>query len=268
MVQGNPDVSSLLRNVDTDNLSLGAPAAESTAMDIADSPEDPTEEDQADENILSFFKGPRGGKNCSFNGRCYTYDRFVSRTDTTYWQCARRKEFTPQCTGRLYSRQNEVIRVTNHVCVKSIDYVIKKRTLSDIRFESAASEKPASIISRNMMNVPESVRVILPDVENMKRSVRQYRAKSRPCAPSETNFLIPDEYTVDADGNRFLLADKLTESQERLLVFQFSKIIFQFSKIIFLYASFLELPYLYFHHALSSLSPYIHIPSVILKINS
>ena len=216
------DILSLFQNDDTANLSLGAPVAESTAMDLAaaDAPNDPvTNEDPADDNVLSFFKGPRGGKNCSYNGRCYTYDRMVSSTDTTYWQCARRKEFTPQCTGRLYTRQTEVVRMTNHICEKSIDYVIKKKTLSEIRFDSAATETPASIISRHMMNVPECVRVILPNVDNMKRTVRQYRAKSRPCAPSDTNFLIPDEYTVDADDNRFLLADKLTESQERLLVF-------------------------------------------------
>lgn len=147
-------------------------------------------------------------------------EKFPKQTQpSTYWQCARRKEFTPQCTGRLYTRQTEILRMTSHICLKSIDYVIKKRTLSEIRFESAATETPASVISRNMMNVSECVRVILPTVDSMKRSVRRYRAKSRPCAPSDTNFLIPNEYTVDANGNRFLLADKLTESQERLLVF-------------------------------------------------
>ena len=210
-------------------ISFTNPTAQSTPVEIDEedlngSDQSDTEKsddaDEADDNNVIFYRGPRGGKNCSLNGRSYTFDRYVASTDTTYWQCANRKKMDPQCTGRLYTKgRGEIVRMTDHRCLKSIDNVLCRITMSSITYEPSTTETPASVVSRNLTSVPESVRVILPTIDNMKRSVRRQRSKGRPAAPVDENFSIPDSFTVDADGNRFLLADKLTPAQKRLLIF-------------------------------------------------
>ena len=85
--------------------------------------------------------------------------------------------------------------MTPHRCCKSVDYVVKKQTVSEIRYNAGPTETPASAVSRNLMGISETVRANLPSVTNLKRSVRQHRSKSRPNAPEAADFMPEDHIT-------------------------------------------------------------------------
>ncbi len=72
----SPDGGPQLSDNDSE-ISFGTPTAESTPIEIDNGDLETSQNgaDNADDNVVIFFKGPKGGKNCSLNGRCYTYDR-------------------------------------------------------------------------------------------------------------------------------------------------------------------------------------------------
>lgn len=175
--------------------------------------------DNTGDDILSFFKGPRGGRNCSYNGHVYSHDRYKVNSDTHYWQCCRRKEFNPQCRSRLYTKGNVVLRFTPHVHDISYDYVIKSQTLSKIKFSGPPVQTPSSVVSCELLTVPDPIKANLPTLPNLKRTVRRQRAKSYPSAPSSDSFHIPYDFSVDGQNRRFLLSDIHTPSQKRLLIY-------------------------------------------------
>lgn len=62
---------------------------------------------------LQFYKGRRGGTQCSYNGYAYTYDRTI-KAGMKYWQCLHRRQCTPNCTGRLTTLDDTIVREKAH----------------------------------------------------------------------------------------------------------------------------------------------------------
>ena len=71
------------------------------------------------------------------------------------------------------------------------------------------AEKTQNIITANIAGLQENVLARLPNIETIRRDVRRNRPNNHPAVPdiNDTQFAIPQNYTVDVLGQQFLVYD-------------------------------------------------------------
>ena len=126
----------------------------------------------ADEPVLTFIKGRKGGTQACYDGYVYTYDR-KKDDGTIYWQCKSRANYTPCCKGRLYTREKtSVKRQTEHCHLPSEREVLRCTAISNIKFSSSTAT-PGDVLREVLSTI---------------------RYKSHPSSfipPEETDTLLP-----------------------------------------------------------------------------
>ena len=153
---------------------------------------------------LQFFRGRKGGRCVAYNGYIYTHDR-TKADGKEFWQCRDRKKFVPNCVGRLYTRQERVIREKNPSDIHSPSEKECSRSLavSTMKYDESRST-PAAVVRKVLTTVPTDVKAILPSPENMKKQIRNRRklTNATPTNPFKlADLVLPEEYTKNAAGN-------------------------------------------------------------------
>ena len=71
------------------------------------------------------------------------------------------------------------------------------------------AEKTQNIITANIAGLQENVLARLPNIETIRRDVRRNRPNNHPAVPDihDTQFAIPQDYTVDVLGQQILEYD-------------------------------------------------------------
>ena len=175
----------------------------------------------ADEPVLTFIKGRKGGTQACYDGYVYTYDR-KKDGGTIYWQCKSRANYTPRCKGRLYTRERtSVKRQTEHCHLPSEREVLRCTAISNIKFNSSTAT-PGNVLREALSTTPSDIKAILPASYLLKKQIRSYRSKLRIAPSTATNaaeIVIPDNHKKTAAGENFLLADVTTSRGKRVLIF-------------------------------------------------
>ena len=81
------------------------------------------------------------------------------------------------------------------------------------------AEKTQNIITTNIAGLQENVLARLPNIETIRRDVRRNRLNNHPAVPdiNDTQFAIPQNYTVDVLGQQFVVYDN--GRPDRILLF-------------------------------------------------
>ena len=81
------------------------------------------------------------------------------------------------------------------------------------------AEKMQNIITANIAGLQENVLARLPNIGTIRRDVRRNRPNNHPAVPdiNDTQFAIPQNYTVDVLGQQFLAYDN--GRPDRILLF-------------------------------------------------
>ena len=88
--------------------------------------------------VLKFIRGRNGGTQSTYGGFVYTFDR-KKDSGVHYWQCKDHKQYTPFCTGRLYTKGREsVIREKDHNHEPSETGVIKSAAISKVMYDTSS----------------------------------------------------------------------------------------------------------------------------------
>ena len=81
------------------------------------------------------------------------------------------------------------------------------------------AEKTQNIIAANIAALQENTLARMPNIETIRRDIRKNRPNNHPAVPdiNDTQFAIPQNYTVDVLGQQFLVYDN--GRPDRILLF-------------------------------------------------
>ena len=81
------------------------------------------------------------------------------------------------------------------------------------------AERTQNILATHLQGLPQETLAQMPNSETLKRDIRRQRRPGHPPVPdaNNTEFALPQEYTVTSIGERFLFYDN--ERQDRILLF-------------------------------------------------
>ncbi|CAG7723693.1 unnamed protein product [Allacma fusca] len=172
---------------------------------------------------LTFLKSQKGSDNLVFSGFVFTKDGGNKNEGTTYWKCTEYKRI--QCRGRVTTKDDKVIRHTDHNHTADIAKIECKNALAGIKRKAISTLHPPTKIIADMSNeISVAASGKLPTVSSICRTIQRTRRDSNcPTAlpKSLTEMTIPVEYMqIDISGKtkEFLLYDS-GKSETRVLIF-------------------------------------------------
>ena len=124
--------------------------------------------------VLYFIRGRKGGQQACYDGYIYTIDR-RKPAGTFYWQSRDKKQYTPACTGRLYTLEKESVkRSSDHNHPPSDREVMKSTTMSKAKYDTSTTT--SSNVARAVLDSnPADVKAILPPSRLIAKQNRNYR---------------------------------------------------------------------------------------------
>lgn len=163
------------------------------------------------------------GRPCAlYNGFSYRKYR-ESKEGVITWVCL--KEKSKKCTGRLKSKNQETVSVTEHQCgapevaavevKKQIHQTRKRAREENTRISKIYSDEMGLLHDKGYDFVTE-----LPVEEHLKRNMRRQRSAAlgnQADPKTREEIQLGEELLKMSDGGNFLLADD--ESSERILIF-------------------------------------------------
>ena len=117
--------------------------------------------------VLSFIRGQKGGQQACYDRR--------KPDGTVYWQCRDKKQYTPACTGRLYTLEKESVkRSSDHNYPPSDREVMKSTAMSKAKYDTSTTT--SSNVARAVLDSnPADVKAILPPCRLIAKQNRNYR---------------------------------------------------------------------------------------------
>ena len=139
------------------------------------------------------------------------------------WECVQRRK--KACKDHVKIQNDTIIdRVNDHthapdqtkVEVAEVRATMKRRAETTL-------DAPHRIISEGLAHAPPAVAVNIPRIENIRRTVRRYRAGNAglPANPQNRAGVpaIPNNFAVTTNGDRFLLFDSGVGDANRIIMF-------------------------------------------------
>ena len=128
---------------------------------------------------LRFLTGAKGGRQASYNGYVYCGNR-KTRT-LQHWACKDRKQYDPNCTGRLTTTLEDpvVVNESQHSHDPSLQTIGANEFLSKLRQTTSSSEAPAKLVTSLLSDAKQDSVHELPDMRKLKRRVTYRRRKGR-----------------------------------------------------------------------------------------
>lgn len=157
----------------------------------------------------------------SFN---FTYFKNAKTAKAIYWECSRKSGCPARATT---DGEGVMIKRTTPHNHGSDPIDLKKRKLEEkvkqtIKMNPKSSTDSVLTIWKKDTLSPEQRSVAIKE-KSMQRKIQRARAKelSHPAKPTCFGDLeiIPEKFTVTCDGNKFLLANEMLDSGERILIF-------------------------------------------------
>ena len=139
------------------------------------------------------------------------------------WECEHRRKKT--CKARVLHILNDQIihRVNDHTHGPNKDKIEVTKIRVDMKRRAETTiDLPQRILSDGLPQASAGAAVSLPLVENVRRTIRRYRANvGDPINPRDRANIpvLPNEFTLTNNGNRFLLHDSGVGDPNRLLIF-------------------------------------------------
>ena len=156
-----------------------------------------------------FSKGRRGGVQCSHDGYIYSYSRNHNSRD--YWSCKYRKDYDPQCKGRLKTCRDVVISAAALCHTASSTKTAAALFIAELR-DTKSTETAANVVREKLLSTPAFVQVLLPTMKNVKKSSRRRRDLGPSCA---ANIPVPSRESWT--GGLFTLTDEVTSTGKRIV---------------------------------------------------
>ena len=173
------------------------------------------------ETTMEIIPSNRGGQKLLFEG--YMYTKQHERLSGTRWKCVERDG---KCPGAV--RTNGIVGAPvvlgehNHLPSEEKINVTKARE-SMKRIAQNGVGKPDQIYNRVAANLNNTERLVLPDIETCKRSIRRSLSSNEPVQPATLQNLIvaPAEWTLTRGPTprRFLLYDNGVNAHRRIIMF-------------------------------------------------
>ena len=169
---------------------------------------------------LEFLTGARGGRQAQYNGYTYCGNRKTQKVQ--HWACKDRKQYTPNCTGRLTTTIDEPVTVLKeipHSQDPSNQTTSANTFLSKLRrATTSSSEAPAKLVTSLLGGTPQDSVHELPDLKKLKRKVTYRRRQERGYpliqATCATEFSLP----LPTSGSGFHIFSDTTTSLNRRVI--------------------------------------------------
>ena len=168
---------------------------------------------------LEFTTTERGAQCLLENGFSYTKHRI--RGNIVQWQCVQRGV----CNARIHT-QNQIVvnRINghNHENNPSVFHCLKVKTTIKRRAYDT-QDGTHNILTSSLKDIREYSAIYLPKLDSLKQTIRRARKRALNVPPEPETFdtlVIPEAYKKTSKGDRFLLYDSGTGSEnQRLLIF-------------------------------------------------
>ncbi len=170
---------------------------------------------------LTYIKSNKGHNLLVHRGYTYRVDKIG--LNKKYWKCTEYDNIKIKCTARCVTQESTIIKVSKHLSHPPDAAMIEKRKLmSDMKEKATATQESThQIVASASIGVSSAVAGKLPPVPYIKRSIQRLRQGVQIPAINPVNLtqlIIPNEYTLTANGNPFLLHDS-GPSPDRILIF-------------------------------------------------
>lgn len=202
---------------------------------------------------IEIIKSSRGKDKATIQGFAYTLAK--SSEDVLIWLCVKRGE----CKARIHTKNNVVIKP---LLINDLHYshshgsdpirIEMLKGYNNIKERASKSEESTRLIlSYGIDEMSSSSIAKLPSIESVKRRIRQYKSKSNVIFSNSTcvsEIEIPQQYTVTANEEPFLLFDSGVGDNNRIIVFSTPKFfsILKESKIWYADGTFKVVPDLFY----------------------
>ena len=167
---------------------------------------------------MEFIETTKGGRKLSKDGFLYIKNKTLTN-GRTYWECAQR------CSGNacnvkitLDAAARFVVQTHQHThaAFPEGNNLFKARAgIKDLQKTQQKKRKT----SPQLTGLEENVLARLPNIETIRRDVRRNRLNNQLAVPdiNDTQFAIPQNYTVDVLGQQFLVYNN--GRPDRILLF-------------------------------------------------
>ena len=172
--------------------------------------------------MMEFTKTSKGKDMLIDGGYLYVFQKTLA-DDVQSWECTERRKST--CRARVKILNDQIIaRLNQHTHAPNRTRVeVQKVRVQMKRRAETTLDPPHRIISDGLANVSDAVAVNMPDLDNVRRVVRRYRAGNNALPANPQNRanipVIPNEFSVNCRGDQFLLYDSGVGDVNRILVF-------------------------------------------------
>lgn len=165
----------------------------------------------------------KGKTGISYKGNFFYHNR--TGTHKIFWLCS--KHQSKKCNARLHTNDSTtnpqlIDEVGTHTHGPDAVDCEKRETMANIRSDAiTTSSSPAIIIAQNVRQVSSATQGALPQIDSIKRTVRQARSVeggSLAVPHRREDIKLPEKFKRTNAGQDFLLFDSGTDNS-RILVF-------------------------------------------------
>ena len=173
------------------------------------------------EKAIEFIASIRGENKIKYKG--FLYERDSEYKEKSYWKCDKYKKL--KCRARITVMKDKVVKIKdNHNHEGSPLEVQKKIVMNDIKnlARTKTNASTSQVLAESLSKVSEGVLQIRPKKNSIKKTIRRARGEQRCDSVPLCDFIVPEEFQVTAEGDRFLLFDSGNNS-DRILIFSTNK---------------------------------------------
>ena len=169
---------------------------------------------------MEFIEANNAGRKLRKGGFLYIKNKTLTN-GRTYWECVQRRsgngcnvKTTLDAAGRFFAQTHQ----HSHAADPEGNDLLKAKA-GIKRFTKDAAEKTQSIITTIISGLQENVLARLPNIETIRSDVKRNKPNNHRAVPDiyDTQFVTPQNYTVDVLGRQFLVYDN--GRPDRILLF-------------------------------------------------
>ena len=172
---------------------------------------------------LSFVHSEKGKEKLCLDGYLYITDKSVS--NKIYWKCEMSKK--RKCSARVITVDDSIVKQSgSHNHAGDASGIEAAKVMEKVKEHAANSrDTPQYIVSCASADVSCAAAVKLPTVDNMKRTIRNTRARKNvghALPNSSLDLDIPEEFATTNKVDSFLIYDS-GPTNDRILIFATQK---------------------------------------------
>ena len=171
---------------------------------------------------MEFIESTHHKRKLLREGYAYVFNKKLAGNGES-WECELRRKGA-QCKVRLTVRNGVIVHQSSehtHGSNETSNEVLRRAQAGMKRRAENTQETTQQILTRELANISEAAAVNLPDVQNVRRTIRMQRPHHG--LPNPANRVqvpaIPPEYQLTSNGLQFLIYDSGVGDPERMLIF-------------------------------------------------